>query len=389
MAQDFETRCLHLSEEEENRELLRSHGSLSIPIYQTATFAHIPEDNYDYSRESNPTRTHLEKIVAQLEDGTDCLALTSGMAAIALAMQLLDPGDKLLIDTDLYGGSIRLFETVTERDGIEITRQPLYKDFTVEPGTKAVFLETPTNPMMHVSDLEKVAKASHDAGALFIVDNTFLSPYFQNPLDFGADLVIHSGTKFLAGHHDVLAGFLVTKDPELAQKLRKLAMTTGAVLSPQDSWLVIRGIKTLALRLDREQENALEIAGWLKNRPEVTKVLYPGLPEHPGYDIMKKQTRGFGAVLTIELESAELAQSILHHVHLIKFAESLGGTETLVTYPITQTHADVPEQLCKENGLTDKLLRFSIGIESKRDLIADLERAFSEARAEVKEEDHA
>lgn len=389
MAQDFETRCLHLSEPEEQAELLRSHGSLSIPIYQTATFAHIPDDNYDYSRESNPTRTHLEKIVAQLENGVDCLALTSGMAAITLVLQLLSPGDSLLIDSDLYGGTVRLFETITKRDGIQIKRRPLYKDCTVEPGTKEVFLETPTNPMMHVTDIKKAAKAAHEAGALLIVDNTFLSPYFQNPLDLGADIVIHSGTKFLAGHHDVLAGFIVTKDPELAQALRKLVLTTGAVLSPQDSWLVIRGIKTLALRLDREQENALAVAEWLQKRPEVTQVLYPGLPEHPGYDIMKQQTRGSGAVLTVELTSAQLAQAILQNVHLIKFAESLGGTETLVTYPITQTHADVPDELRKENGLTDQLLRFSIGIESKRDLIADLERAFAESIEEIKEDQHA
>lgn len=385
MAQDFETRCLHLSEAEEARELLHSHGSLSTPIYQTATFAHIPEDCYDYSRESNPTRTHLEKIVAQLENGSDCLAMSSGMAAIALVTQLLAPGDTLLIDSDLYGGSVRLFGTVTNRSGIKVVRQPLYRTYTVEKGTRAVFLETPTNPMMHVTDLEKIAQAAHDAGAILIVDNTFLSPYFQNPLDFGADIVVHSGTKFLAGHHDVLAGFVVTKDEALGQELRKLALTTGAVLSPQDCWLVTRGIKTLALRLDREQENAFAIAEWLQDRPEVSRVLYPGLPDHPGYDIMKKQTRGFGAVLTVELNDAELAKSILHHVHLIKFAESLGGTETLVTYPITQTHADVPKEFCKELGLNDRLLRFSVGIESKRDLLADLERAFNESESEKEE----
>ena len=379
MSQDIETRCLHLPEEEEQRELMASHGALSIPIYQTATFAHVTDDGYDYSRESNPTRAHLEKIVAGLENGCDCVATSSGMAAIALVMELFTPGDIVLSDSDLYGGSIRFFQTVTEKYGVKVVNRPLYRDYTVESGTAAVYLETPTNPMMHVTDMARIAESAHSAGALLIVDNTFLSPYFQNPLDFGADIVIHSGTKFLAGHHDVLAGFVVTRRPELAGKLRRLSVTTGAVLSPQDCWLVTRGIKTLALRMDRAQENAIAVANFLLERPEVEKVLYPGLPDAEGYAIMEKQARGFGAVLTVELKSAALARGILQHTHLIKFAESLGGTESLGTYPITQTHADVPVSIREANGLNDRIVRFSLGIESERDLIADLKRTFDEA----------
>lgn len=382
MEQDFDTRCLHLDEDEERRELRQSFGSLSTPIYQTATFAHIGGSDYEYTRESNPTRSHLEKMVARLENGCDCLALSSGMAAITLVLSLLQPGDTLLVDSDLYGGSIRLFDLAAARTGIRVVRQQLARDYSVADGTRAVYLETPTNPMMHVTDLARIAKNAHKAGALLIVDNTFLSPCFQNPIDFGADLVLHSGTKFLAGHHDVLAGFVVAGSTLLARDLRRLAVATGACLGPQDSWLVIRGIKTLSLRMEREQENALAIAQWLKTQPAVTRVLYPGLPEHPGYEIMQRQTRGAGAVLTFEMESAAAAQAVLRHIHLIKFAESLGGTETLMTYPITQTHAEVPEEIRRENGLNDRILRLSVGIESKRDLLKDLARAWKESEEE-------
>ncbi len=382
MERELTTRCLHLSEEEELRELEQSHGSLGLPIYQTATFAHVGDDPYAYSRESNPTRDHVEKIVCQLEHGADCVALSSGMSAIRLVLELFQTGDVLLVDDDLYGGSVRLFAHEEERTGIVVKRKSFSKDPTVEPGVKFVYLETPTNPMMHITDLRALSRSAHEAGALVIVDNTFLSPYFQNPLELGADIVIHSGTKFLCGHHDALGGFVITKDPELAKRLRGLLMATGAVLAPQDAFLISRGIQTLALRMERSEQNALAVAKWLQDRPEVTKVLYPGLPEHPGHAIMKEQARGYGAVISFELESAEQAASLLRHFHLIQFAESLGGTASLITYPIVQTHADVPEYICKENGLTDRLLRLSIGIEGEKDLLADFTRAFEESKEE-------
>lgn len=379
MERGINTRCLHLEETEGKTD---NYGALTFPIYQTATYAHPAvgqSTGYDYSRLQNPTREHLEKVVASLEGGIDSLALSTGIAAITLMMELFKPGDHLIVESDLYGGSIRLFNNVSEKNGIEFSRVACSNEDVeshVKDNTKAIYIETPTNPMMNVTDIGALAGIAKKHGLLLIVDNTFLSPYFQNPLKLGADIVIHSGTKYLGGHNDTLAGFIVTNNEEISEKLRFLIKTTGAGLSPFDSFLLERGIKTLGIRMERAQENAFALAEWLKKQDVVTKVIYPGLPEHPGHEIMKKQARGFGAMITFDLDTKEHAIALLEKVRMIKFAESLGGVETLITYPTTQTHADVPVEIREKNGITDSTLRLSVGIEDSKDLIAELEGVF-------------
>lgn len=385
MGVDVLTKCIHL--ENESRD--NFYGAVSFPIFQTATFAHPSVGNstgYDYSRLQNPTREHLEKIVAALENGVDALAFSSGMAAIATLMELFQPGDHLVVDSDLYGGTVRLFDNISEKNGIEVTKidcSPENVQKCIKDNTKAIYIETPTNPMMNVIDITALSEIAKRRGIWLIVDNTFLSPYFQNPLDLGADIVVHSGTKYLGGHNDTLAGFLVTSDLDISEKLRFIIKTTGAGLAPFDSWLILRGIKTLGVRMEKAQENAFEIVHWLEEQEEVRKVIYPGLKTHPGYEVMRKQSRGFGAMITFEVTSKEFALSILKNVRLIQFAESLGGVETLITYPITQTHADVPKELLEKNGINECVLRLSVGIESSRDLIAEFERVFKKAREEL------
>ncbi|MBO5153374.1 MAG: PLP-dependent transferase [Eubacterium sp.] len=380
MARGIDTKCLHLEEEEG---LNTHYGAISYPIYQTATYAHPgvgQSTGYDYSRLQNPTREHLEKVVASLENGIDALALSSGMAAISLLMELFAPGDHLIVDADLYGGSIRLFSHVSEKNGIIFSHVECHRENVenyINEHTKAIYIETPTNPMMNVTDIVALAQIAKKHGLLLIVDNTFLSPYFQNPLDLGADIVVHSGTKFLGGHNDTLAGFLITNREDISERFRFLIKTTGAGLAPFDSWLILRGIKTLGIRMERAQKNAIAIAKWLQCQEAVTGVIYPGLSEHPGYEIMKKQARGFGAMITFHLKSKEFALAILEKVRMIKFAESLGGVETLITYPATQTHADVPKEIREKNGITEATLRLSVGIEDVEDLLAELEAVFS------------
>ena len=388
MSLSIETKCIHLEEDSQNndgqpacREDCNHYGSISFPIYQTATYAHPgvgKSTGFDYSRLQNPTREQLEKIVCQLEGGTDAFALSTGMAAITLLMELFKPGDHLIVDSDLYGGTIRLFDNVSSKNGIQFTRANCSGDDVeslITPATKAIYIETPTNPMMNVTDIAAMAKIAHAHKLLLIVDNTFMSPYFQNPLELGADVVVHSGTKFLAGHNDTLAGFIITKNSEINERLRFLIKTTGSGLAPFDSWLVLRGIKTLGVRMEKAQSNADKIARWLKTQKSVTKVIYPGLEEHPGHEISKKQSRGFGSMVTFRADTVEKALSVLEKVRLIKYAESLGGVETLITYPTTQTHADVPEELRLKNGITPETLRLSVGVENVDDLIADLQQA--------------
>ena len=385
MSLSIESRCIHL----EGDDPAARYGAISFPIYQTATFAHPAlgeSTGYDYSRVQNPTRQQLEKTVAALEQGTDAVAFSTGMAAILAVMELFAPGDHIVAEADLYGGTPRLFHTVSEPRGITFTTVN-FSDGTaqvaaaIRPETKALYIETPTNPMMHVTDIRKAAELAHAHGALLIVDNTFLSPYLQNPLPLGADIVVHSGTKYLSGHNDTLAGFAVVKDAALAARLREISKTIGANLAPFDAWLLLRGIQTLAVRMDRAEENAMALAQWLKARQEVTRVIYPGLPEHPGHALMKQQARGFGAMLTFEVRDKREVPVLLKAVRLIRFAESLGGTETLLTYPITQTHADVLPEVLAANGLTDRILRLSVGIENINDLRADLEQAFAAVQA--------
>ena len=383
MERGINTRCLHLEETEGKTD---NYGALSYPIYQTATYAHAcvgKSTGYDYSRLQNPTREQLEKVVASLEGGIDAFALSSGMAAITLLMEIFKPGDHIIAEADLYGGSVRLFDNVSKKNGYEFTYLNCSRDDiegAIKENTKAVYIETPTNPMMNVSDISKIAEIAKRHGLYLIVDNTFLSPYFQNPLKLGADIVIHSGTKFLGGHNDTLAGFIVTNNEEVQEKLRFIIKTTGAGLAPFDCWLILRGIKTLGIRMERSQENAIKIANWLKEQPVVKHVYYPGLPEPPGYEIMKKQARGFGAMLTFDVDTEPHALQILESVRMIKFAESLGGVETLITYPTTQTHADVPEKVWLKNGITPCTLRLSVGIEDIEDLLAELSKVFGELK---------
>lgn len=378
MGLSIATKCLHLQESKAHKD---QFGAISYPIYQSATFAREEVGvgtGYDYSRLQNPTRAHLEKLVAQLENGIDALAFSSGMAAISALMETFKPGDHLIVDEDLYGGCVRLIHNICKKNGMIFTSIDCSKE-SIEPyitkQTKAVFIETPTNPMMNVVDIQALAKITHAHGLQLIVDNTFLSPYFQNPLELGADIVVHSGTKYLGGHNDTLSGFLVTADVEIAEKLRFIIKTTGAGLAPFDSWLILRGIKTLPIRMEKAGGNAKELATWLETRENVKRVIYPGLASHSGYGIMKKQSRGFGAMITFEVHTKEAALNILKSVKLVQFAESLGGTETLLTYPITQTHADVPTDELKKRGISDKILRLSVGIEDVTDLISDLKNA--------------
>lgn len=382
-----ETKCLHLESSVDAKggglKQLPHYGAISFPIYQTATYTHpvVGESSgFDYSRLQNPTREQLEKLVAQLEDGIDAFALSSGMAATSLLLEIFEPGDHIIIDSDLYGGSIRLFDNVSVKNGIGITRTNCAVEDIVpliQPETKAVYIETPTNPMMNVVDIARLADITRQRGLLLIVDNTFMSPYFQNPLSLGADVVIHSGTKYLAGHNDTLAGFLVTNRPDIQERLRFLIKTIGSGLAPFDCWLVLRGIKTLAIRMERAQENAQRLVEWLETQSLVTEVIYPGLERHPGYEIIRRQARGFGAMITFKVRDEEHAKKILSSVRVIQYAESLGGVETLITYPVTQTHADVPEELRLKNGITATTLRLSIGIENVEDLIADLHQAIN------------
>jgi len=373
----FDTLCIHGSDTKYD-----STGAISVPIFQSATFAHPGiglSTGYDYSRLQNPTREHLEKTIARLENGYDAMAFSSGMAAIAALMELFRPGDRFIASDDLYGGSHRLFCHISAKNGLTFdfvdTSDISATAALIRPETKALLVETPTNPMMQVTDLAAVSKLCREHGLLLIVDNTFLTPYFQKPLDLGADTVVHSGTKYLGGHNDTLAGFLVVKDAGLSERLRFIYKTTGACLSPFDSWLMIRGIKTLAVRMERQQESAMKIAQWLCKHKKIKKVYYVGLPSHPQYGISKKQATGFGAMISFETDSEKTALDLLQRVKVIQYAESLGGVESLITYPMLQTHADIPKEVREAKGINERLLRLSVGLESSADLIADLEQA--------------
>lgn len=372
----LETRCIH-NQENKNQPF----GAVSVPIYQTAIFSHpgIGESSgYDYSRESNPTRASLENIISELEGAQDTVACSSGMAAISICLSLFKTGDHIICSEDLYGGSVRMFRQYEERGlRFSYTNTSELENIKklITPETKAFYIETPSNPTMQITDLLALKQLANEHGILIIVDNTFLSPYFQTPIQLGADLVIHSGTKFLNGHNDVIAGFLCSKDQNLAEKIRFLYKTVGSCLSPFDSYLMIRGIKTLAIRQERQQENAIQIAKWLQSRKEIVKVYYPGLKEHPGYEVNQRQARGSGSMISFQVDSKETAEKILKKVGLITYAESLGGVETLITYPMIQTHGDVPKEMRERLGINERFLRMSIGIENIEDLIEDLEQA--------------
>ena len=374
---NISTKCVHGASNNSH-----NTGAVSVPIYQSATFSHPGvgvSTGYDYSRLQNPTREHLEELVANLEGGYDAMAFSTGMAAISLSMELFSPGDHIIATADLYGGSIRLFDHISKKNGIEVT----YLDTSdldtvsssIQPNTKAIYIETPTNPTMQVTDIALICTLAKKHNLLTLVDNTFLTPYFQQPISLGADIIIHSGTKYLGGHNDTLAGFLVTSTKEISDRLRFLYKTIGACLSPFDSWLLIRGIKTLSLRMEKQQENAIEIANYLKTHEKVKKLYFIGLEDHKDYAITKRQSTGFGGMISFEVDSKETAIHLLESVKLIQYAESLGGVETLITYPKLQTHADVLEEERLKRGINDGFLRLSVGIENVKDLIKDLETA--------------
>ena len=377
----IETICVQGS-----NEFADPYGAVSCPIYQNATFAHPAlgaSTGYDYSRVGNPTRDELQRTVALLEGGSQAFAFSSGMAAISAVMELFSYGNHIVATDDLYGGTVRLWNNIGKKNGYEVslvdTSDLEAVEAAITPATKAIYLETPSNPMMKVADIRAIADLAHKAGCLLLVDHTFLSPYFQKPLELGADVVIHSGTKYLSGHNDVLAGFLVVKSEELATRLNEIYKTTGACLSPMDSWLVIRGIKTLALRMEQHQKNAIRIAEWLRGQKIVKKVHYIGLAEHPQVSVTKKQCKGYGGMVSFQVKDAGTAETILNSVRLIRFAESLGGVESLITYPMKQTHAEVPKEQREALGIDETLLRLSVGVENTEDLIQDLEQAFRKA----------
>lgn len=377
---DVSTCCIHGSGKK-----FDTAGAVSVPIFQTATFAHpgVGESTgYDYSRLQNPTREYLEDTVRNLEQGGDCLAFSTGMAAISTLMELFAPNDHIIAGDDLYGGSHRLFDNISNKNGLHVsycdTSDLARMKSQIEPATKAIYIETPSNPMMHITDIAAVSALCREHGLLLIVDNTFLTPYLQRPLTLGADVVVHSGTKYLAGHNDTLSGFLVVRETALAERLRFIYKTTGACLSPFDSWLTIRGIKTLAVRMDRQQQNAMALVEWLRHHPKVSKVFYTGLADHPQREVILRQTDGFGAMFSFQTIDEQTARHVLESVRLIQYAESLGGVESLITYPMMQTHADVPEEQRLRKGIDGRLLRFSTGLEAQADLIRDLEQALGD-----------
>lgn len=359
-------------------------GAISFPIYQSSTFKHNGLNNstgYDYSRCQNPTREEVEKTIAILEGGTDAIGFSTGISAIAACAYLFKSGDHIILSDDLYGGTYRLFGDIYKN--FELTST--FVDTTnpknilkfITKNTKAIFIETPSNPMMKITDIRKLAQIAKDFNLLLIVDNTFLTPYYQKPLLLGADLVIHSGTKYLSGHNDLLAGFIVGNNATLLNKLRRIHISTGSVLSPFDSWLILRGLKTLHIRMDRSQDNALKIAEFLNQNSNIENVYYVGLHDSEGYELNKIQASGFGSTLSFRVKDKAMVEKILNNVKVIRFAESLGGVESLITYPFTQTHAEIPTDIKEKLGIDEFLLRLSVGIENISDLINDLQQVLS------------
>jgi cystathionine beta-lyase/cystathionine gamma-synthase len=350
-----------------------------MPVYQTATFRHPAlgqSTGFDYSRSGNPTRTALEETLAEIEGGARGFAFASGMAAIDCLFRIFKPGDAVAVTEDLYGGTFRLLDKVFRPLGVDIifvdtSRIEAIRD-VFNQSIKAIFVESLTNPLLKVADIPAICTMASAKGILTIVDNTFLTPCFQKPLALGADVVIYSATKYLSGHNDVLAGILVTREEELGNKIYFYQNSVGAVLGPWDSWLTLRGLKTLSLRMERQQENAHKLALWLQNHPKVTRVLYPGLPGHPGRELLTTRSSGFGAIVSFEVDDPALVPHILSHVEVFLFAESLGGVESLITFPSVQTHADVEPEIREKLGISNRLLRLSVGVEAIDDLIEDL-----------------
>ncbi len=359
-------------------------GAIMTPIFQTSTYKQDGlgrHKGYEYSRTHNPTRAALEKNIAVLEKANFGVAFASGMSAISAVMHLFDEGDEIVITENVYGGTYRLAERVLRRHGLRFAFVDTTSLSAVEasftPKTKLLFVETPTNPLLRVTDIHAVCAAAHARGVLVTVDNTFMSPYFQNPLELGADIVVHSSTKFLNGHSDMVGGIVVTNDPDIAERVSFVQNAVGAVPGPFDCWLALRGTKTLALRMRQHDANARHLALYLSRHPAVKKIYYPGLEDHPEHELAKRQARGFGGIVSIDVGSLDRARHVLENVRLFTLAESLGGVESLICHPATMTHASVPEDFRKRLGITEGLVRLSVGIEDVEDLEADLSRALA------------
>lgn len=379
----FNTRAIHTGNQPNFKE--GGSGDVVIPIHLSTTFARekvdVPTEGYEYSRSGNPTRFALEKNLASLENGKHAFAYASGLAAITNVLLLLQKGDHILSIDDVYGGTRRLFTKVFEQFGIQFS----FVNFSnaqelenhINKNTKVIWIETPTNPLLKIIDISSVAKLAKEKNILTVVDNTFASPVFQQPLDFGTNIVLHSLTKYIGGHSDSVGGAIIVKDDELAERLRFLQNAVGSILSPFDSYSNLRGIKTLGIRMTQHEKNAIKLANYLQNHKKVKKIYYPGLKSHPGHEIAKKQMSGFGGMLSFEI-SGNLAKSVrfLESLQIIHIAESLGAVESLIEHPASMTHASVPKEEREKIGLTDGLIRLSVGIEDVEDLINDLERAF-------------
>jgi cystathionine gamma-synthase len=372
---DFETRAIHDGQEPDP-----ATGAVTVPIYQTSTYVQEAvgeHKGYDYSRVANPTRTALQLCLASLESAEHGLAFSSGLGATTTIMHLVSPGDRIVAVNDVYGGVYRMFSQVYEPKGYEFTWLPAGEICNnladhLDERTRIVWLETPTNPLLNVIDIRAAAEAAHAAGAMVVVDNTFATPYLQRPLELGADIVLHSTTKYLGGHSDVIGGFAATNDPTIAERLQFLQKSLGAVPGPFDCWLVLRGIKTLAVRMRQHCENAQEVAIWLSRNPLVEQVLYPGLPTHPGHTIAAKQMKHFGGMISFLVETEEEAVALVARTKIFQLAESLGGVESLIEHPARMTHASTADA---PFAAPKNLIRLSVGLESAEDLVADLEAA--------------
>ena len=376
-AAHFSTICIHAGQEPDP-----STGAIITPLFQTSTYVQDElgrHKGYEYARTQNPTRFALEKNIAAIENGRAGFAFASGMAAIGAVATLLKSGDHVVVTANTYGGTFRLFDKVLTRYQLEFsyvdTSEPELIEQAIRPNTKLLFVETPTNPVMKLTDLGRAAEIAHARNVKVVVDNTFASPYVQRPIELGADLVVHSTTKYLNGHSDSIGGIVVAVRDDDIEWLRFIQNTEGAILSPMDSWLVLRGTKTLAVRMAQHNRNGLAIAEFLAGHPKVRSVMYPGLPSHPQHELAKRQMNGFGGMLSFDVGNFEAARRVLNRVRLMALAESLGGVETLIGHPASMTHASVPPERRAAIGLTDSLIRISVGIEDAEDLIADLTQA--------------
>lgn len=365
----------------------KTTGAVNVPIYQTSTYRQSElgvNSGYEYSRTGNPTRYALEKLISDLEGGHAGFAFASGMAATTAALMLFKSGDKVLISNNVYGGSFRVLDKVFKNFNLDYELVDTSNEKLVEEkitdNVKAIFIETPTNPLMTITDIKKISDIAKNHGILTIVDNTFMTPYLQRPIELGADIVVHSATKYLGGHSDLIAGLAVVNSKELAEKLHFVQNSTGGVLNPFDSWLLIRGIKTLSVRMDRHIENANYLAEFLKEHEAVEKVYYPGFEDHPGYEIHKNQATGAGAIISFVLKEGFNINEFFKGVKLITLGESLGGVESLISHPATMTHASIPVEIRQEIGIVDNLIRLSVGIENKNDLEKDIEKALNESK---------